>query len=473
MSDSEYEEANIVHSVDAKHKTGNYKFNGSTLEFGGHNFEQNLGSYLPQPPILTKRGQVAKRQPPPPPKKLVTWWKAQCLFRGLEGKGSIAELQDRLKGHENDGIIKDLQDLTASSKAIFKAKNKEARELRWLYDMTDDQKAHYDTQRFLKEKYVMGGTSKDIVVLRAYYPEQVKSFADDMGLECEWTDKPIEKGDLVMNGMKLAVVGQDISTIKEKIKSIAREAEQIKLQFKLTQEAQERKIKKMKEKKRQELSEALEKCEDWDVTGTWLIDCPHIEEQWSDVGKLWMTVFCEQTKKGAQMFAKFSFGVITGVMRFERQPNDQRTASSTSKKRKADALEEDSDSEEHDDYLYGGRRSPTPETFYFGYTTKPTARYASWNYRWRGEETGESELEPGSDSKAYSITFSGPKVRTLKGTIGSTYFGSEGVEFTGVKVGVGGQRDININLEWHGRNRYEYRYGCTWGPNGSKPGPVL
>lgn len=84
-----------------------------------------------------------------------------------------------------------------------------------------------------------GRTSQDTVVLRAHYPKQMEVFAHEMGLECKWTDKLIEKIDWVMNGTKLVVVGQDKSPGAERIKSIAREAEQIKLELKHVQEEKE------------------------------------------------------------------------------------------------------------------------------------------------------------------------------------------------------------------------------------------
>ncbi len=88
------------------------------------------------------------------------------------------------------------------------------------------------------------------------------------------------------------------------------------------------------------------------------------------------------------MFAKFNFLIAQGVFRFERHqdhtqavPPNQDTNSK--RKREGDV------SDEGELYQYGTRsRSPTPEAFYFGSVSQPSAEYQSWNYRWRGEETG-------------------------------------------------------------------------------------
>ncbi|CAK7218393.1 hypothetical protein SBRCBS47491_003494 [Sporothrix bragantina] len=86
---------------------------------------------------------------------------------------------------------------------------------------------------------------------------------------------------------------------------------------------------------------------------------------------------------------------------------------------------DDFDEEEENEYD-SGRRSPTPEQFYFGAAT-PSAKYQTWIHRWRGEETGEGEIENEShhNHDTYQVKFMEPRVKNIEGIMGSTYIGEE------------------------------------------------
>ncbi|KAH7311846.1 hypothetical protein BKA65DRAFT_413203 [Rhexocercosporidium sp. MPI-PUGE-AT-0058] len=205
--------------------------------------------------------------------------------------------------------------------------------------------------------------------------------------------------------------------------------------------------------------EAIADSKDWDVTGLWTISCPHIEEGW-DVESLTMKIYVETTEKGSQMFAEFDFGVLTGAFRFERQKEKTHSDDEASNKssdtysEKENDKDEDKDEENDNDAEDEDRRSPTPEAFYFNSITQPSTKHPTWNYRYRGEETGEGVIEVGSDSELYSITFCGPKGQTLTGTIGGGAFGD--CTFTGVKVDGAGAEYLNIREEWANGNASAY-----------------
>lgn len=71
--------------------------------------------------------------------------------------------------------------------------------------------------------------------------------------------------------------------------------------------------------------------------------------------QLTFSIFLEKTPKGPQMFAKFNFLTTAGVMRFERQPDDDKINKSENGETKKKKREYDSDSEDE----YGNKeRSP-------------------------------------------------------------------------------------------------------------------
>lgn len=78
------------------------------------------------------------------------WWKAQCAFRGQSTKGKMVELQDTLRGHEEDAMIKELRELEVRSKGEYRVKNKEAKE-----------EHRIQAAKALDEKWLSGKMSSD------------------------------------------------------------------------------------------------------------------------------------------------------------------------------------------------------------------------------------------------------------------------------------------------------------------------
>ena len=118
--------------------------------------------------------------------------------------------------------------------------------------------------------------------------------------------------------------------------------------------------------------------------------------------------------------------------------------------------ESDSDSDEEE----------INEAFYLSPNDRPSPKQPTFNYRWRGRETGEGEIEVGSDKNLTSITFSGQGGAKLSGTIECEYV--QGCEFTGIKMEMGGPQEasrIKIEEEWRELNERAYDRECTrrWG----------
>jgi hypothetical protein len=109
--------------------------------------------------------------------------------------------------------------------------------------------------------------------------------------------------------------------------SIEREAQRIENEIKQENAERIRKEEAIRKKQQKYLKKSLTKAKDWDVTGTWKISCPYIEESYGrqdsdDEDGMTLRIYREKTPKGSQMFAKFDFGVVTRVFRFERQRDD-------------------------------------------------------------------------------------------------------------------------------------------------------
>jgi hypothetical protein len=205
----------------------------------------------------------------------------------------------------------------------------------------------------------------------------------------------------------------------------------------------------------------------WDVTGSYDIKCPVIQDEYDDTGEHTLDIMSEDTAKGRQLFASFNFGIITGFFRFESQEAEREASkeiASTSAKVGDKRKREERDDGDEDDYEegeeyhsdeYEGRRSPTPEKFYLGSEEGPSAQNPTWNYRWRGEETGEGEIQLFSDENVYKITFLEPNGTKLKGTFGCEYVTD--CEFTGRKISMEpGDLDIDISDAWAERNEISH-----------------
>jgi hypothetical protein len=478
-SDSESDSHPVIRQIPVKHPDGNCTCDGSSLQFNGHWFTGNIDQYYQQV-AYTPKGRIAKKQPGRPPKQPYMWWKAQCSFRGLSPKGKMAELQELLKAHANDPISKDNLALLEMAKKDFKIKNRAAVEDKWIQGMSADEKATRDLGRYLREAFPVGESVTGVVVIKVGCAVSTKVVAEELGLVAEIVVGPIDPKGYSPVGERWVVVGRKKSAVVEKVRIISREAEGIKKEIRDKEEAQKRMAEAIHKKKEQDLKAALAKCDDWDVTGTWKIRFPYIEENFSRMNwgekEMTLRIYQETTPKGSQMFAEFNFGLIKGVFRFERQKDDvkakaaQPDSKNNTQKRKRDEFEDygrsgEYDSEDFDDYdPYGNRkRSPTPEAFYLGSVTQPSAKHQSWNYRWRGEETGETVIDLYSDRKIYSLKFFGPRAEKLEGTFGCGFMKDSA--FTGVKVGVARNASIDIAEAWADRNEraYEHARVGRWG----------
>lgn len=207
----------------------------------------------------------------------------------------------------------------------------------------------------------------------------------------------------------------------------------------------------------------------WDIRGSWSISCPSIADEWP-CGPMSLEMNLEQQNGKQQMYGTFDFGIITGIMRFEKPipvPKGMKSEGGYNKRKRGDYGYDDDDDDVDMMDAYPAYHSPHSDTneqtsytescFYLGTKDKPTARRPTWIYRWRGEETGEGQIQLGSDKRVQSITFVRKgKQLTLEGIFQGGFTGD--CTFTGVKVSNSVSQIKGPELEWENRSEEAYKY---------------
>ncbi|QSZ30904.1 hypothetical protein DSL72_000462 [Monilinia vaccinii-corymbosi] len=191
----------------------------------------------------------------------------------------------------------------------------------------------------------------------------------------------------------------------------------------------------------------------WDVRGYYVVECPDIEDEWGEKdSELTLDIYIENKNGRQQMFAMFKFVVVEGIMRFERPTPVPRSQNGSVKRKREDSyVDEDGDILMNDIPQYDSNESHYKESaFYLKGDDRPTSRRPTWEYRWRGEETGEGEIQLGSDRTSQSITFSNDG-KELSGTFKCDFAGK--CHFTGRRVmsQTRGSR-IDPEVEWAKRS---------------------
>ncbi|KAF3906076.1 hypothetical protein ABW21_db0208008 [Orbilia brochopaga] len=471
------------------HNGAKYTFDGSDIRRSGHSFQEDLSDYLPQVFKNGKPKKIAKwRRKKGMPQ---AWWSAQCSFRGLPHKGTIAEMKERLQGASK--VMS--PDVKAMKKKLEDEYSDPAKRRKWEAECQRrlEKKQNLEAARaadMLRD--VFSSRNEDVVVLKVsqHELEGVPAAAAKLGLCCEFVGVPeYEWGSFVT---ERAIVGKTQDLVTAKIKSLKQEAYEARLAKERVEQArQEARLKTERDaiaQKRAAVEEQAAK--GWDVTGTWRITCPYIAEQWNDRDDMELKIYRTTEKGLTQMFAEFNFDVVTGWFRFEDPVCPPTTteleasrAKAGQKRKRADVSEDDSEDEdaseddistdsdsEESEYDSDGEKirkkdKPDPnQQFYLRPQSKPSPKQATWKYRWRGEENGEGEIQVGEDEKAYSITFSGKGGTKLEGTFGSSMTG--GCKFSGIKIEVmnpyySDYNRVSINSEWKNRSERAWNRACA------------
>ncbi|ERF76332.1 hypothetical protein EPUS_04190 [Endocarpon pusillum Z07020] len=96
-------------------------------------FYSNIQAFFPLiEPKRTKAGKIAVRQPHVL-RRAREWWKARCAFRGLSQAGTIANMQDRLRGSATGTLMTaELQEVQSRLNSEYLTPNAAAQDAKWL-----------------------------------------------------------------------------------------------------------------------------------------------------------------------------------------------------------------------------------------------------------------------------------------------------------------------------------------------------
>ena len=422
----------IIPPLETKRSSLAFTCSGGGLQVFGNVFDPKVASNLPLlTPKLTAKGTIAVHQPRIQ-KQHSDYWKAQCVFRGLPHSGrTVKALQDSLRDPTKKEMVAELAELEKRMNEEFLTKNAAARDEQWK-TLDTLGKAEKDPKRFLEETFPPGERKTNAIILKTHSRQALHIAAEKLGLSTKSTDAPKSAG-CRLGPTRWIVIGQNQRDVAAKIQEIDREALRAKLQL---QEAQDEAI----EEAHAKIISQLRRGEGWDVTGSWHIKCPKIEQDY-DIENIYLDIYRKNVNGHLQMYGRFHFGIVKGVLRFEKPGTAVAGMGGSAAKTSAgngswdgdnyegSEVEEDGDDEDDDD---DDDDKVDNEDFHLTSTDKPSPQHSTWNFRWRGQETGEGEIQLYSDQKLCSITFSGPGGCKLNGVFRNRYVSN--CTFSGVKV---------------------------------------
>lgn len=309
-------------------------------------------------------------------------------------------------------------------------KNDHAIEEIWVRG-DDNGKAKLWPQRLLYESFVAhsGSRRETFVVEVDDWGNEIEAVSRQMKICCEMRKMPDYK-----TGQRLVVVGLNEQSVRSKIAEINREAQRSIQRPKQEQELRDQEAQDGFDRRFCLAQSGGKRSKgEWNVTGEWEISCPYMEKQWGsgDDGCSLKIGINKPTKDGlVQMYASFDFIVITGIMRFIN-PNVPKNAQKGGEELRSDEdniNEDDSDDQDDSD---GQDDSDDDKDFLFPNKSLPSSSAREFTFRWRGEETGEGQIQLYSDTKLCSMTFEGSNA--LSGVFKSDL--TRDVEFKGIRKG--------------------------------------
>ncbi|OCL08917.1 hypothetical protein AOQ84DRAFT_354257 [Glonium stellatum] len=379
------------------------------------------------------------------------WWRAQCTFRGLPHGGTLPELYDRLRSGPNV-MTKELVELEVKANAEWKAKNDLAEQEEERREAIEEEKKVEKAVRFLKSTFQDDKMGPDIIVFKKD-SQGVVGAAASLNLVC-WTYNAIPA--FVSDDLSFCwiIVGRDKCAVEAKYLALRKEDDDRNAAEEKRREAEAQAKRDALAQKHALVARSSGKGGVWDITGTWRITCPAIESGWP-VQNLTLKTYRIDGKTDSQMFAEFDFGIVSGWFRFEGSmprgvSGTQKGVKTGQKRKRIDEFDVDEDSDEEE----------INEAFHLSPKDLPSLKQSKWNYRWRGRETGEGEIQTNSDEKLNPITFSGEGGAELHGTFECEYLAK--CEFNGFKIELGNPREasgISIEEKWRGLNESAHEYG--------------
>jgi hypothetical protein len=393
-------------AIEVTHNRLKYTCDGGGLRKNGASFHPDVSEYLP---ILFKNGSINKARSQRREAQSADWWRAQCAFRGLPTSGSIGDVQARLRSGANT-MIRELDELEKKAKAKWKAED-DANQRRARQEYQDQQcKDELNGVNHLKAIFTDNNVTRASIFKKDF--QGLERAATKLGLQFRWIRAPTISLSFEWDDSWI-IVGRTAADVEAKHAEVRSEDRDRILAQKMQKEEEQKAARDAETRLYASIADLSAAKGDWDVTGVWKITCPEFHDPNSlNNENMNFRIYRVSGTKISQMFAKFDFGIVKGWLRFEDPATQNIPAISVGQKRKRRAW----------------------DSFLIPLDTKPSLRYPTWSYRWRGRANGgEGYMEHGSDEFPCSITFSGKGGCALSGTFNSDFLECE---FMGVKVGM-------------------------------------
>ncbi|KAK4496923.1 hypothetical protein PRZ48_011372 [Zasmidium cellare] len=438
----------------------------------GERFDLQIQDHLPHDVVMTKQGTVSKRQPRYIQNSL-NYYRGQCSFRRLDCSGSIEDLQQRLKSnynHDNDAQIdkklKKVSDIVV--RHVDDYCRMEQQNQYWR-SSTFGERAQRDPMRALKESLEHEDVLRTSYHVFRRFCRGMKGDAEALGLAYECVE--LDPNNAWLDDTRCQIVGEP-SAVKAGAIQVVQDAARERRAAAAKEEAR---LAKMRAQHEKVLDEA-EKMTEWDITGSWIVECEGIFEHYPGKGPnsdLTMEIWRDN----------FDLGNI----RSEERPIDEEGEKGSEHGSGGGiSMDEDEDYwDEEEKSIITGEAARIPRycaDFDFHVTEGIMRIYPpkkhlpknkndtfsvkdnpSFRYIWRGRDTGDSEIILDSDKRVERLLF-GSDGTTFKGTWKCPCI--DGVlMIKGRKIRYGNQQEQGAKHCWENlsKNAWEAARVGRWG----------
>lgn len=370
-----------------------------------HPFDISVQSKLPLDVVKTKAGKVAKRQPTYN-KQPKSYYQAQCSFRGLKTSGTIDDLQLLLQQRDaaKDLTIRDELQQVRERIAAYDEEQQNRRYEEWWANASTkfEEKLSRDAHRALSEELKQPDsllrTSCRVFNISLNF-DAIRTAATQLGIGYEQVRGPVDlpPGSLQQ---RYHVVGEP-KQVRQQAAAFLKRAEQKAASDWTAYRAQQAAKQKAKEEAAQVLLAEARATEDWDITGKWMVHCDQMATYSSGTPQpLTMEIF-EDTYKldsvcGDVYGEEDSYGEEDpAAVKKRKEPENAAAAQHRRFNAKFDFA-----------VIEGIMRIYPPASTVKHSPPLPMKRKPVYEYRWRGRETGESQIEAGAEEHLRTITFS-------------------------------------------------------------------
>lgn len=428
-------------------------------------FDPNVDQYCP-PLVRIKNGNIAKRQPPVRQMR-ADYWKSQCSFRGLKTAGGVEELKDRIRSRDRSRDIpikQELDQVQALLDAHREQKEKEDAERWWLDPSVKlELKVQSDAQRALKALLDRDpGIRNSVLVIQAT-TDTLTYWAEQFGLACGI----VEPAQSMLTGRNdwlswnaWSVIGR-ADLVRQQVEKINNQAKTEALAAKMRADAAMEARRVEQRNREAALLEEAKSLNDWDLTGSWVVKCTELatysggsERPERVTMEIYNDDFDLDDVRGSDEQSEDEYDEYEEIERQPRAPAAAGNKNNTNIPRYSATF--------HFGVVEGVTRIYSSASSRSNITPFKVNTNPSFEYIWRGRDTGTSEIQTTADEKVLDITF-GTHGTTFEGTFDCEFL--QQVKISGRKVSHGHGRKMRSEEKWRSMSEREWNRECTsrWG----------